>query len=266
MATPKRGAPIHRICSSIAVLQAIGIREPCHREVARLAGYSGGIDVKFEEDLDLAIKQGFVRCRPCNNNLRLTIAGKNCVTKVLPAKDNAEMLARLHLVLCKKKAPEMALTVLEILSDGKTHMLASVAAQIDSSPNFHRSVGFKKAVSAIRSLKVLGRPVKGVDGSIVLRDVALPSGRNGRRVRISLSPAPKSGHDKRENDHGQDEHTVAETTSTETTEVPASRSSTPPAGDTPSRLISPDSMSDGLRQDFPPTRKAMIFGNATETF
>jgi len=186
MATPRKGAPIERICSSIAVLQAIGMKEPPRREVARIADYHEH-DQEFQKALTLAIELGFVQCRPSNNNLRLSHAGKHSVHLVPPAKDNAEMLLRLHLVLRKKKAPSMASKILEILSDGQIHTLESVACQINSSPKYHTTTQFKHSVSAISALKVLERPVKGIHGSIVLRDVALPGGRTGGRHRVFVT-------------------------------------------------------------------------------
>lgn len=171
MATPRKGAPVERICSSIAVLNAIGVKEPSQREVARIADYPGHRSESFQNAVKVSEKLGFIHCRPRNQHLRLSATGRNCVLVVSPPRDKAELLSRLRMVLGKKRAPKASFIILEILSDGKVHTLQSLAEAIDGRPNHHKTAGFKSAVSAIGVLKVLDRPVKGVDGSIVLKKV-----------------------------------------------------------------------------------------------
>lgn len=195
MATPKKCSPVLRICSSIAELHAIGIKKPPRKEVARIADYPGHKSVDFENAVGMALGAGFIECPANGHTLRLSLAGRHCVPKVKPPRNNAEMLLRLHLLLRKKKAPEISFRILEILSDGNVHTLRSIAAAFDGRSNYHTTREFKAAITAINGLKILDKPVKGLDGSIILRDVALPSGRTGRRQRVFVSPATSSDED-----------------------------------------------------------------------
>jgi len=172
MATPRKGAPVERICSSIAVLNAVGVKEPSQREVARIADYPEGHRSEcFQNDIKVSEKLGFIHCRRANQHLRLSVTGRNCVVVVAPPKDKAELLSRLQIVLGKKRAPKASFRILEFLRDGKVHTLQSLAKEIDDRPNYHKTARFKSAVAAISVLKVLDRPVKGVNGSIVLKNV-----------------------------------------------------------------------------------------------
>jgi len=191
MATPRKASPVDRILCAVAVLHAVSVTNPTRRDVARLADYPGHNDNGFKNAVNMAETAGIIECPANKQTLRLSVAGRECVPKVLPPND---MLMRLRQQeFRKKRAQKHACRILEILSDGRVHSRKSLAdAIIDGPPNRRDTSSLKSAIYALRRLKILDERVKGVDGSVVLRRVAHPdsSGRTSRPVARAVMVSP----------------------------------------------------------------------------
>lgn len=176
LGAPKKGGVVDRLCTGLAELRAIGIDEPSRGQVAIFADYPSADTAGFKKAAGEAKKGGYIEYST-TNTLRLSSAGRNCVPNVEPPKNNAEMLERLQSAVEKKKAPKKASAMLlDLLSNGKEHTLKAVAEATDY-PS-HTTAGFKKFISIISSLEIIERPVKGLNGTIMLGDIAFPYGRN----------------------------------------------------------------------------------------
>ena len=202
MATPRKTSPVDRILCAVALLHAVSVTNPARRDVAHLADYPGHNDDGFKNAVNMAEAAGIIECPANKQTLRLSVAGRECVPKVLPPND---MLMRLRQrAFRKKRAHKHVCRILEILSDGRVHSRKSLAdAIIDGPPNRRDTSSVKSALYALRRLKILDEQVKGVDGSVVLRRVAHPdsSGRTSRPVARAVMVSPTAAASVEEEHH-----------------------------------------------------------------
>jgi hypothetical protein len=166
--------PTRRILYATAQMKGIGIDDVLKKHVALFSDYQNEKQSGFMKALGEAKKHGYIECRG-SNAVRLTTKGVSAVQStgvtITPITSNAEAHVRIKgLKPMQRKHCE----VFDALSDGR-QMLRSVLAK-KVGYDHEEKQGFKKVLSAMKSLKVLqydaGSPV------VQLADIAFPLGRD----------------------------------------------------------------------------------------
>jgi hypothetical protein len=168
------GGVREKICTALAELHALGIKEAPRIHVALFSDYQNVKSAGFAKALSGVKTAGLIEY-PSKGTVRLTASGIAATPPVQPPASNAETLLRLQQVLKKTSGKGVTKSdqICQLLSDGQPHTQEAVA---DATGYTNvKSSGFAKVLSKLSSLGLIVR-LKGTN-TVQLADVAFPYGR-----------------------------------------------------------------------------------------